>query len=277
MHAMLTARREGLKRLAKLKKAGLFLPETIKSFEQEYEEKVKQQETELSTLARNSSVEKNAIKNIIWSRILFLERQTFQSIYLGNFINEKIYRKLDFYVEQTLDSLSATSQIPKHFIKQPFDMRIQSNIYKIINRYLPLRIIHARYRAKAVTDDYLMLCCLEIGGNRAIKELKELETSGNFDAYPDLLSECKDFYNKILSESEKMLDMMEKKNPPLLRIIGRATLRQMIYGTEINVISKLKEDGEINEKVYEDLTENIGEQILATRRKVYELAKTHNH
>jgi CPA1 family monovalent cation:H+ antiporter len=276
MHAMLTARREGLKRLGKLKKAGHFSPETIKDFEQEYEEKVKQQEAELSNISRDSSIEKNAIKNIIWSRILFLERQIFQSIYLGNFINEKIYRKLDFYVEQTLDSLSSTSQIPKHFIKQPFDMRIQSHIYRIINHYLPLRIIHARYRAKAVTDDYLMLCCLEIGSNRAIKELEELEISGNFDAYTDLLSECKDFYNKILSEAEKMLDMMEKKNPPLLRIIGRATLRQMIYGTEINVIAKLKEDGEINEKVYEDLTETIGEQILATRRKVYELAKTHN-
>ncbi|MCP3965060.1 MAG: sodium:proton antiporter [Lentisphaerae bacterium] len=272
LHAMLMARRQGLKRIQDIASTGKFPHEIVSAVEEEYKMKISDQKQRLSEALKYRQQEEDAVKRTVWSRVIFAERKSFNYLFQCGFINERLYRRIDFHAAQLLESIITTSKLPTTITHDPLVMRLESIAFRILRCFpIPYHIIN-RFRTKALLDDYLTLCSTMIGANQALEEIDKLEETEFFKVYKEILSECRTFYKGLSDRVFKTLASLESKNFDLLRAVTTATLRDMIYSTEIGVLQDLADSGEITEHICDHLTEMIRLQIVFNRKQVYSKA-----
>ncbi|QSH41646.1 sodium:proton antiporter [Lentisphaerota bacterium ZTH] len=271
MHAMLMARRQGLKHIKEIADTGKFPHEVVAAVEDEYKLKISDQKQRLAEALKYRQQEKDAVTRTVWSRVIFAERKSFNYLYQCGFINERLYRRIDFHAAQLLESIINTSKLPTTITHDPLVMRLESIVIRFLRKF-PFPSLTNRLRTKALLDDYLTLCSTAIGANQAIEEIKKLEKTDFFESYSDILEECRKFYNNLSERVFSTLASLESENFELLRAVTTATLRDMIYSTEIGVLQDLADSGEITQHICDHLTEMIRLQIVFNRKQVYSKA-----
>ncbi|MFA7231435.1 MAG: sodium:proton antiporter [Victivallaceae bacterium] len=272
-YSLLLACKEGLARLNEITLAGYFAKTNMDEFKKEYTEKIQLQEDKLKNFNRETHIEHDAVTQALWGRVLSHERASYEYLYDCNFIPERIFRQLTFYVEQMLDNVVRTSKIPEKINRISLSMRIESIFFKLWSKIIPGKTLQSRYHAKTIAGDYLTLCCIEIGCRGILKEIALLREDVFFKDYPSIIDECEEHYNDLSRRAIALLQRLEASNVQLINVVERAAVRQIIYGAELSVIHQLNENGEINDQVAGELAESIIDCIASVRKKVYRQAE----
>ena len=264
-HALLLARRRGLGELRKLAAIWNFPPDTVEKLEDKYQGKIAEQRSELIKIVKNKEEEKRALRRSIWTQVLNAERNTFRELFESGFINEQLFRELDFCLDQQLETVINTGVQPPPIMRELFKKR---PVIDFLNR-LRHWSFGKKNQAYTLNQEYLCCCALAIGALGARQRLTELRKDDFFKDYPEGIELCAEFYDRGFEQIRRRLKNLEEKHLELLPTIASTTLQQMVYSNELKAIDELLENGEISERIYSHLSTFFHQRIKENGKRVY--------
>jgi CPA1 family monovalent cation:H+ antiporter len=265
-HALLLARERGLSELTKLAGTWDFPPDVVGELENKYREKIKDQRTEMAEIVQNKEEEKRALRRSIWTQVLNAERYTFRELFESGFINEHLFRELDFYMDQQLETVISTGALPPPIIRELFKKRPVINFLNRLRHWS----FGKKNQAYHLNQEYLCCCALAIGVLGARERLAELEKDDFFKGYPEGIEQCAKFYDKGFKQIQQRLKELEEKHLEIMSTIASTTLQQMVYSNELNAIEELLENEEISERIYSHLSAFFHQRIKENSKRVYQ-------
>lgn len=266
VHALLLAREHGMKELKKLAAIWDFPHDVVEQLETKYHKKITAQRSELNSIVKNKDEEKHALRRAIWAQVLRAERNSLRELFESGFIHESLFRDLDFCMEQQLEIIINSNELPQPLVYELFKKHL---LAKLLDK-LKYWIYGKKYHAYVLNQEYLSCCALAIGVQGARKRIAELKRDDFFKDYPEGLKICDGFYDKSFTEVLKRLKNLEKKHLKLLATISSTTLQQMLYSNELAVIDELLKNEEISERIYADLSIFFHRQIAKNSKRVYQ-------
>ena len=264
-HALLLAREYGLDKLRNLKKAWHFPANVVGKLEDEYQDKIYAQHSELKQIVRSREEEDAALRRSIWMQGLRTEMLRIRELFDSGFINESIFRHLYFCMQQQIESVNLGDEYPpslatEAFKKQPFtDFRLRLKYWRSARRY----------QAHVINAEYLSCCAIAIGVSAARERLVGLRNDDFFKDYPEGIHQCEEFFSKSFNRVQARFESLEKVHRKLFMAMSTATLQQMLYSNELARIDDLLANEEISEHIYNDLSAFFHKRIKANSTMVY--------
>lgn len=265
-HALLLAREHGMKKLKELAAAWQFPANVVEQLESKYQQKITEQKLVLANIVKDKAEEEHALRHSIWAQVLRAERHSLRELFGSGFIHEQLFRELDFHMDQQLEIIVDSDELPPPLAHELFK---KHPLLRLLDR-LKHWSCGRKYQAYILNEEYLTCCALAIGVLSARGRLAELGKDDFFKDYPESLEACGEFYNRSLNEVLKRLEKLEANHPDLLTTISSTTLQQMVYSNELTAIDDLLENMEISERIHRDLTVFFQQRITENSKRVYQ-------
>ncbi len=265
-HALLLARERGMKKLKELAAAWHFPHNVVEQLGEKYQQKIAEQKIELNNIVKNKAVEKHALRRSIWTQVIRAERHSLRELFDSGFIHEQLFRELDFCLDQQLEIIVNSNELPPTLAHELFK---KHPLVKLLDK-LKHWSLGKKYQAYVLNEEYLSCCALAIGVLGARERLAELGKDDFFKEYPEGLAACGEFYNVSLNAILKRLDKLERNHLGLLTTISSTTLQQMVYSNELTAIDELLENMEISERIHSNLAAFFRQRITENSKRVYQ-------
>ncbi len=265
-HALLLTYKHGMKKLKELASTWDFPPETVEQLKNKYKKKIEDQSIKLNDIVENKDEEKHALRRSIWTQALRVECNSLRELFESGFIHENIFRGLDFCMDQQLETIINSNELPPldaygSFQKNPVRKMIEKIKHWSFGR---------KYKAYLLNEEYLSYCTLAIGILAARERLAELKRDDFFKDYHEGIKLCDDFYEGNMEKILKRVKIFRKNNQKLLATISATTLQEMVYSNELTVIDELLENMEISEEIHDELSGVFRQRIAENSKQVYQ-------
>jgi Na+:H+ antiporter len=265
-HALLLTYKHGMKKLKELAATWDFPPETVEQLKNKYKKKIKDQNLKLNNIVENKDEEKHALRRSIWTQALRVERNSLRELFESGFIRENLFRGLDFCMDQQLETIINSNELPPPDAYGSF----QKNPVRKLMEKIKHWSFGKKYKAYLLNEEYLSYCTLAIGILVARERLAELKKDDFFKDYPEGIKVCDDFYKGNIDKVLKRVKIFRKNNLKLLATISATTLQEMVYSNELTVIDELLENMEISEEIHDELSGIFRQRIAENSKQVYQ-------
>jgi len=264
-HALLLTYQHGLKKLKQLAAVWDFPDEVVEKLEDKYNKKIETQGRKLNDIVMNKDEEKHALSRSIWTQALQVERNSLRELFESGFIHEDIFRSLDFSMDQQMEAIINSNDLPPvnaygGFKKTPFRKLVEKFKYRLFGK---------KYKAHLLNEEYLCYCALAIGIMAARERLAELKKDDFFKEYREGIKICDDFYKHNLEKLMQKVEMFRADNIELLSTISLATLQEMVYSNELTLIDELLENTEISQEIHTELSALFRREIIKNGKEMY--------
>jgi hypothetical protein len=264
-HALLMTYKHGMKKLNKLAAVWDFPEDAVRQLEDKYDKKIREQSRKLNDIVMNKEEEKHALSRSIWTQALRTERESLRELFESGFIREEIFRSLDFCMDQQMEMIINSRELPPSnaycsFKKTPIRNLTDKFKYWTLGR---------KYKAQLLYEEYLCYCALAIGIMAARERLAELKKDDFFKDYREGIKICDDFYKGNLNSLMKKVEVFRADNIELIPTISLATLQEMVYSNELTLIDELLENMEISEDIYDELSALFRREIIKNAKEMY--------
>ncbi len=265
-HALLLTYKHGLRKLKKLSSVWDFPEYAVKTLEDKYNEKIESQTRKLNDIVLDKEEERHALSRSIWTQALQMERNSLRELFESGFIHEDIFRTLDFCMDQQMESIINSSDLPPENAYGTFK---KNPLRKIVEKF-KYWTFGKKYKAHLLNEEYLCYCSLAIGIMAARERLSELKNDDFFRDYHEGIKICDDFYKRNIDKLMKKVEKFENDNIELLPTISLATLQEMVYSNELTLIDELLENMEISEEIHTELSALFRREIIKNGKMMYQ-------
>lgn len=266
MKAMIAARRAGVENLTRLHQEGR-LPEAVfADFEQEYAQKIADENRALEELRKDPDFTPEMIVFSIMSDALEEEMRTYSKLFEQGFIGEKVFRQLEFNVNQRQDQCSERVPITVSIDDLSLEMRWTGLLNRMLKKFFPRSRYLFRRRVRDAIEDYMAAVAVIIAVHDVDVLLKHLNTL--YVRQTQYIDECRQFYRRFESAAARNLKELELHHQDLLEAIEKTAVRHSFYGTEIETLQKLAANGEVGEETAEELISGIRDKIIESTREL---------
>jgi len=265
-HALLMARERGIKELKKIAATWDFPHDVVEKLENKYKEKIKEQRSELNKIIRSKDEKKHELWRSVWTQVLRAERHSLRELFDSGFIDEHLFRDLDFCMDQQLEVIISNNELPPTLAQELFKKHPLMNF---INRFRNWSF-GKKHQAYILNQEYLSCCALAIGVLGARERLAELKKDDFFKDYPMGIEACGKFYDRSFNELLQRLKHLEENHLELLSTISSTTLQEMVYSNELTVIDELLENMEVSEEIHDELSAMFHQRIAENSKQVYQ-------
>ena len=264
-HALLLTYKHGMQKLMELAKVWDFPEEVVLKLEDKYKKKVELQSKKLDEIVKNKGEEQHALMRSIWTQALSMERNSLRELFESGFIHENLFRSLDFCMDQQLEAIINSSELPPANAYGSF----QKNPVRKIMEKIKYWSFGKKYKAYLLNEEYLCYSTLAIGIMAARARLAELKKDDFFKGYLKGIKLCDDFYKGNMEKLLKCVKTFRTNNIELLSTISMTTLQEMVYSNELTVIDELLENMEISEEIHEELFALFHQEIAKNSKQAY--------
>jgi Na+:H+ antiporter len=264
-HALLLTYKHGMKKLKELATSWDFSNDVVEELENKYQERIKEQSLKLNDIVKNKDEEKHALRRSIWTQALRVERNSLRELFESGFIHEQLFRGLDFCMDQQLETIINSNELP------PLDAygSFQKNPVRKLIEKIKHWSFGKKYKAYLLNEEYLSYCTLAIGILAARERLAELKKDDFFKDYSEGIKVCDDFYKGNMDKLLKRVKIFRENNVDLLATISLTTLQEMVYSNELTVIDELLENMDVSEEIHDELSASFHQKIAENSKHVY--------
>ena len=265
-HALLLTYKHGMKKLKELAAAWEFPHDVVEKLENKYQKKIDNQSLKLNDIVKNKDEEKHALRRSIWTQALRVESHSLRELFESGFIHENLFRSLDFCMDQQLETIINSNELPPpdaygSFQKNPVRKLVEKIKYWSFGR---------KYKAHLLNEEYLCYCTLAIGIIVARERLAELKKDDFFKGHLRGIKVCDDFYKGNMDKLLKRVKIFRENNIELLATISLTTLQEMVYSNELTVIDELLENMDVSEEIHDELSASFHQEIAKNSKQVYQ-------
>jgi len=264
-HALLLTYKHGMKKLKELATTWDFPNDVVEELENKYQKKIKEQSLKLNDIVKNKDEEKHALRRSIWTQTLRVERNSLRELFESGFIHEQLFRGLDFCMDQQLETIINSNELP------PLDAygSFQKNPVRKLIEKIKHWSFGKKYKAYLLNEEYLSYCTLAIGILASRERLAELKKDDFFKDYSEGIKVCDDFYKGNIDKLLKRVKIFRENNVDLLATISLTTLQEMVYSNELTVIDELLENMDVSEEIHDELSASFHQKIAENSKHVY--------
>ena len=264
-HALLLTYKHGMKKLMELATVWDFPEDVVLELEDKYKKKIELQSKKLDDIVKNKGEEQHALMRSIWTQALSVERNSLRELFESGFIHENLFRSLDFCMDQQLEAIINSSELPPADAYGSFQ---KNPVGKFIEK-LKHWTFGKKYKAHLLNEEYLSYSALAIGIMAARARLAELKKDDFFKGYLEGIEICDDFYKRNMERLLKRVKIFRANNIELLPIISMTTLQEMVYSNELTLIDELLENMEISEGIHDELSALFHQEITKNSKQAY--------
>ncbi len=265
-HALLLTYKHGIKKLKKLAVIWDFPEDIVKKLEDKYNKKIENQSRKLNDIVMTKEEEKHALRRSIWTQALRVERNSLRELFESGFIHENLFRSLDFSMDQQLEIIINSNDLPSANVYGSFE---KNPLIKMVEKF-KYWSFGKKYKAYLLNEEYLCYCALSIGIMAARERLAELKRDYFFKDYLEGIRICDDFYKGNIEKLLKRIEIFRANNIELLSTINLTTLQEMIYSNELTIIDELLENMDISEEIHDELSALFHQKIIKNSKQVYQ-------
>ena len=265
-HALLLTYKHGMEKLKKLAAVWDFPEDAVKQLENKYNRKIEEQSRKLNDIVMNREDEKHALSRSIWTQALQSERESLRELFESGFIRENIFRSLDFCMDQHVESIINSSNLPP---SNTYCLYRKTPVNKLMEK-LKYWTLGKKYKAHLLNEEYLCYCALAIGIMAARERLGELKKDDFFKDYHKGIKICDEFYKCILKDLMQKVEKFSTDNIELMSTISLATLQEMVCSNELTLIDELLENMEISDEIHDELSALFRQEIKRNSKQAYQ-------
>ena len=265
-HALLLTYKHGMKKLMELSLIWDFPKDVVEQLKNKYQKKINEQTIRLNDIVKNKDEEKNELRRTIWTQALRVESNSLRELFESGFIHENLFRDLDFCMDQQLEMIINSNELPPQNAYGSFQ---KNTIRKLLEKFKHWSF-GRKYKAYLLNEEYLAYCTLAIGILAARKRLAELKNDDFFGDYLEGINICDDFYKGNMDKLLERVKAFRASNIKILTTISLTTLQEMVYSNELTLIDELLENTEVSEEIHSELSALFHQKIKENGKQVYQ-------
>ncbi|NIR80252.1 MAG: cyclic nucleotide-binding domain-containing protein, partial [Gemmatimonadetes bacterium] len=168
---------------------------------------------------REEALDRDEERRLLYLRCFAAERhQYYRMLSLGH-LSERAYRNLTHSLDLQIEGVRHEGRIPEFTLHPPSGERVETMLYRVLERVPGLRGRVERLRAVRAARDYEVAWARYRGDERALRDLSELaETIG---AREDVVEELRAYYSYWYEQARARLDQTAELFPEFVSTAQR--------------------------------------------------------
>ena len=267
--AMVSAREAGIGNLMSLRENGTLPEVLLADFEDEYNQKIEEENQRLNDLRNDPEFTPERILYSVMDEAIDEEMRTYNKLYAQGFIGEKVFRQLEFHVDQRQDQCNDRTEIKLDMDDFPLEMSMSRWFNRVLKKIAPNSRFLFKRQVHDALEDYMTAIAVIIAVCYVEATLKRLE-----DFYvrrKEYIEQCRAYYQQLELAAEANLKELEMHNKELLQAIEKTAVRHAFYGTEIENLQELAIKDEIADETADELIDKIRAKMMASTNELYDM------
>ena len=263
LEGLLSAKQRTLERIPELETGGLFSPLIAEQLRTQCEVKIKAIRSELEEL-RGEGPDVEQERRLLYLRSFGEENIVYYQMFSHGHLTERTYRSLVHSIELQTEGIRHQGRLPEHTLYPPTGERLESTLYRILDRVPGFGRWAERLRAERTARDYEIAWARSQVSFRVMLDLDELVQGESTP--PEVLAELRATYGYWRGQARDRIDS-ERRAVSRVREFGAGALGQANgpARTESETIEEKARAGLIPEGVAEGMLEDLAAELREIR------------
>lgn len=218
LEAQIAARQRALDQIPELQGGGLFSRTVAAEMEKRTVEGLEREREALGRL-RSEGLDRNEERRLLYLRCFAAERHQYYRMLSVGHLSERAYRNLSHSLDLQIEGVRHEGRIPEFTLHPPSGERVETMLYRVLERVPGLRNHVERLRAKRAARDYEVAWARYRGDERALADLSRL--AENIGARPEVVEELRAFYSYWYEQARSRLDQTAELFPEFVATAQR--------------------------------------------------------
>ena len=262
LEGLLSAKQRTLERIPELETGGLFSPLIAEQLRTQCEVKIKAIRSELEEL-RGEGPDVEQERRLLYLRSFGEENIVYYQMFSHGHLTERTYRSLVHSIELQTEGIRHQGRLPEHTLYPPTGERLESTLYRILDRVPGFGRWAERLRAERTARDYEIAWARSQVSFRVMLDLDELVQGESTP--PEVLAELRATYGYWRGQARDRIDSSAEQFPEFVSSAQERLAKRMVLRTESETIEEKARAGLIPEGVAEGMLEDLAAELREIR------------
>jgi len=262
LEAQIAARVRTLAEIPVLEEGGLFSRKIASETRSRVEHALRYERATLEQL-REESLDRDEERRLLYLRCFAAERSQYYHMLTLGHLSERAYRNLTHSLDLQVDSVRHEGRIPEFTLHPPSGERVETMLYRVLERVPGLRPRVERLRATRAARDYQVAWARYRGDQRALADLDDVgETIG---AREEVVDELRAYYQYWYEQARARLDQTAELFPEFVGAAQRRLADRLALQAGEDEIRERVLAGTIPEGVARVMLAQMREELASLR------------
>jgi len=262
LEAQMAARQRTLAEIPALQAGGLFSPKIALEMEQRAQSGLERERAQLEEL-RREGLDRKEERRLLYLRCFAAERSQYYRMLRFGHLSERAYRNLTHSLDLQVEGVRHEGRLPEFTLHPPSGERMETMIYRMIERFPGLRDLVERLRAGRAARDYEVAWARFRGDERALADLSRLgQTIG---AREEVVEELRAYYGYWYEQARTRLDQTAELFPEFVSAAQRRLADRLALQAGEREIRERVNEGTIPEGVAKWMLADMGQELASLR------------
>jgi CPA1 family monovalent cation:H+ antiporter len=263
LEAQIAARARTLAEIPVLEEGGLFSRSVAAETRARVQAALERDRQALSDL-RSEALDRDQERRLLYLRCFAAERsQYYRMLTLGH-LGERAYRNLTHSLDLQIESVRHHGRLPEFTLHPPSGERLETKLYRMLERIPGLRPRVERLRVARAAGDYQVAWARYRGDQRALADLDEL--ADTIGARAEVVDELRAFYTYWLEQARARLDQTAELFPEFVSSAQRSLADRLALHAGEDEIRERVVAGTVPEGVGRVLLGRMRDELASLRR-----------
>ena len=262
LEAQIAARARTLAEIPELEEGGLFSRRIAAELRKRAAEALERERSSLEKL-RLEGLDRDEERRLLYLRCFAAERSQYYHMLTVGHLSERAYRNLVHSLDLQIESVRHEGKVPEFTLHPPSGERLETMVYRLLERVPGLRPRIERLRAVRAARDYQVAWARYRGGERALKDLAQLgETIG---AREEVVDELRAYYTYWHEQARARLDQTAELFPEFVAAAQRRLADRLALQAGEDEIQERVMAGTIPEGVAKGMLVQMRRELASLR------------
>jgi len=259
---LISAKRRTLKQIPELRQGGLFSPRIAEEIRERCEEDLAEMRDRIRTM-RDRELDEGEERKLLYLRCFAEEKSLYYRMFSRGHLSEWAYRDLSHSIELQTEEIRHEGHLPEYTLHPPSGERLETILFRVLDRIPGLRGVAERLRAGRTARDYEVAWARSRASGRVLEDLDEL---GEEEAARDeIVDEIRAFYQYWHANARSRMDVMAEQFPEFVAHTQERLAERLVLHAEREAIQEKAHAGTIPEGVAEAMLDEMADELRELR------------
>jgi CPA1 family monovalent cation:H+ antiporter len=262
LEGLISAKQRTLDQIPELQSGGLFSPRIADTVSQRCEAELERMKAELEVM-RAGELDLAEERPLLYLRCFGEEKTLYYVMFSRGHLSERTYRDLAHSIELQTEAIRHEGRLPEFTLHPPTGERIETVIFRKLDRIAPLGGMVERLRASRIARDYEVTWARSRGSERVLETLDERAL--NDPSRAGMTEEVRAFYQFWHENARARLDQTAELFPEFVAATQERLADRLVLHAEQEAIEEKAHAGIIPEGVAEAMLTEMAEDLRQLR------------
>lgn len=262
LEAQIAARQRALDEIPELQGGGLFSRTVATEMKRRTEGALERERAALDRL-RAEALDRDEERRLLYLRCFAAERHQYYRMFSLGHLSERAYRNLTHSLDLQIEGVRHEGRIPEFTLHPPSGERLETILYRILERVPTLRGRVERWRAIRAARDYEVAWARYRGDERALADLNEL--ADTIGAREEVVEELRAYYTYWYEQARARLDQTAELFPEFVSTAQRRLADRLVLQASEDEIRERVVAGTIPEGVAREMLAGMQSELAGLR------------